>query len=53
MEFAKRGFMSKMYHGHVDANQFVELDKRVVQLSSELGTALDVQVRIYDDQPAV
>ena len=46
MEFAKRGFMKKMYHDHVDGNQFAELDERVVQLSSELGTALDIQVRI-------
>ena len=50
-EFEKQGFLSKMYHGHIDAKKFAELDQTIVQLSSKLGTALDVQVRNYYDRP--
>ena len=43
-EFAKKGFLSKMCHGHIDAKKFADLDQEIVQLSNELGTALDMQV---------
>ena len=52
-EFAKKGFFKKLYYGHIDAKKFAELDQTIVQLSSELGTALDIQVRNCDDRSAV
>ena len=52
-EFAKKGFFKKLYHGHIDHKKFKELDEKIVDLSKELGTALDVQVRNFDDRPSI
>ena len=44
-KFSKQGFLFKMYNGIIDARKFTELDMQIVQLSAELGSALDIQVR--------
>ena len=43
-KFSKQGFIKDMYNGIIDARKFTELDMQIVQLSAELGSALDIQV---------
>ena len=42
--FSQRGFLSRAYNGIVDAGKFEEFYDGIVQLSAELGSALDIQV---------
>ena len=44
-KFANRYFFAKMYYGEIDANRFAALDQEIVDLSNQLGSALDIQVR--------
>ncbi|KAH8098514.1 protein kinase [Aureococcus anophagefferens] len=42
-KFAKKGAFSKLCSGTLDARTFMLLDKRLCELSGELGSALDLQ----------
>ena len=42
-KFSKKGAFRKLCSGDIDSRQFVLLDKRLCELSSELGSALDLQ----------
>ena len=42
-KFSKRGAFSKLCSGDIDSRQFQLLDKRLCELSTELGSALDLQ----------
>ena len=42
-KFGKKGFLSKMMSGEVDARTFAKLDKRILDHSNELGSTLDLQ----------
>ena len=42
-QFSKKGAFSKLCSGSLDARRFGQLDKRLCELSTELGSALDLQ----------
>jgi hypothetical protein len=42
-QFSKKGAFAKLLSGSLDARQFGLLDKRLCELSNELGSALDLQ----------
>ena len=42
-QFSKKGAFSKLCSGTLDARRFGLLDKRLCELSTELGSALDLQ----------
>ena len=42
-QFSKKGAFSKLCSGSLDARRFGLLDKRLCELSNELGSALDLQ----------
>lgn len=42
-QFSKKGAFSKLLSGSLDARRFGLLDKRLCELSNELGSALDLQ----------